>query len=399
MKSNIFNLDWEQFNWKDKDQRMKLAGALQMFLALPDRFMPKRFSKLQAFVKAHQDLKQRQVREFTLMSDGYPNEKAIDVVERFHLVGEYDTGFEQIFAVNDYAGTKASGFDVSGVSSGLTFREIKPGEKLKVYGMQGDKYRCFFCYYGGALGWHRQLFEDGDWWTIEDNAIEFRAAAYGGRAGIYYALLEAAANAIGCCSVVPSDCSDCSADARSIAESLNFAATSILTNTMGRGYNLDPATVEFIVLTPIQMRGRIRQALGVLSQAFPGSPPILDYNFRQITSLMLTNPNRVMVILPKRTLKIGYRMDLTMFDDFDILSYTDTVAGWMRHGGCIGDLDQIACIEFEPTSGSCPNPQLAPIAACGKVVDQKGDEMGAMPEGGFEFVSGSNMGRFPGHGQ
>jgi hypothetical protein len=387
MKSRIFNLDWEKFNYKDKEQRLQLAGALQMFLAMPNPFIPDRLKKVQEFVKRH-----KQVHEFTLMSDGYPNEKAIDVVERFHQVGEYDTSFEQIFQVNDYAGTKASGFDVAGVTSGLTFKEIKPGEKLKVYEMSGDKYRCYFCYYGGALGWHRQLFDDGDWWTIEDNAIEFRAAAYGGRAGIYYALLEAAADAVGCCKVVQSDCSDCSADARSIADSLNFAAMSILLNTAGRGYNLNPQTTQFIVLTPIQMRGRVKQALGVVNQPFPGSAPVIDYNFQQITSLMLTNPNRVMVILPKKTLKIGYRMDLTLFDDFDILSYTDTVAGWMRHGGCIGDLDQIACVEFEPQSGSCPNMAAAPIGACAKVTDVCGKEVGSLEDLNAPFAPAVHKG-------
>jgi len=95
--------------------------------------------------------------------------------------------------------------------------------------------------------------------------------------------------------------------------------------------------------------------------------------------MMLTNPYRVMVILPKRTLKIGYRMDLTLFDNFDMLSYTDTVAGWMRHGGCIGDLEQIACIEFEPTSGSCPSGGAPPIAGCKEVTDRLGEKLGDEP--------------------
>ena len=369
MKSRIFNLDWEKFNCKDKEQRLQLAGALQMFMALPNKFVPDRLSKVQEFVKAH-----KQVQEFTLMSDGYPNEKAIDVVEKFHLAADYDLGYEQIFDVRDFSGTKASGFDVAGVTSGLTFREIKPGEKVKVYEAAGDKYRCYFCYYGGALGWHRQLFEDGDWWTIEDNAIEFRNAAYSSRAAIYYALLEAAMDATGCCAVVETE-DIMNSDSSNIAASLNYAATQILTDVAGRGYNINPATAQFIVLTPIQLRGRVRLALNLLLQQFPGSAPIIDYNFRQITSLMLTNPNRVAVILPKRTLKIGYRMDLTLFDDFDILSYTDTVAGWMRHGGCIGDLEQIRCIEFEEQSGSCPVIDEAPITACGKVVGSDGEEV------------------------
>ena len=375
MKSRIFNLDWEKFNYKDKEQRLQLAGALQYFMALPNKFIPGRFDKVKEFVKAH-----KQIQEFTLMSDGYPNEKAIDVVEKFHLVTDYDNGYEQIFDIRDFSGTKASGFDVAGVTSGLTFKEIKPGEKVKVYEMAGDKYRCYFCYYGGALGWHRQLFDDGDWWTIEDNAIEFRNAAYSSRAGIYYALLEAAADAVGCCKAVDADCDDCSADARSIAESINFAAMSILQNVANRGYNLNPATAQFIVLTPLALRGRVRQALGVRNQSFAESQQVIDYNFQQITSTMLTQANRVMVILPKRTLKVGYRMDLTLFDDFDILSYTDTVAGWMRHGGCIGDLDQIACIEFTLNSGSCPNKSEAPIAGCGKVTDMCGDAVGSLED-------------------
>jgi hypothetical protein len=371
MKSRIFNLDWESFNYADPAQRQNLVGALQYFVALPNRFVPSRFERVEEFVKAN-----RKIQEFTMMSDGYPNEKAIDVVEKFHLMTEYDNAYEQIFDVRDFSGSKASGFDVSGVSSGLTFNEIIPGEKLKVYQMSGAKYRCYFSYYGGALGWHRQLFEDGDWWTIEDNAIEFRNAAYSSRAAVYYALLEAAADANGCCAVVPADCSDCHADAKSIADSLNFAAMSILLNVRNRGYNLNPQTTEFIVLTPIQLRGRVRQALGVRTQSFAESTGVIDYSFRQITSMMLTNPNRVMVILPKRTLKLGYRMDLTLFDDFDMLSYTDTVAGWMRHGGCIGDTDQIACVEFTAQSGSCPNPDEAPLGTTGRgVTDQDGETM------------------------
>ena len=368
MNSRIFNVDWDKFDYTNKEQNRQLAGALKMYCALPNKFVPKELSKVQEFMTAHQ-----KIQEFTLMSDGWANEKAITIAEKFHLTPDYDNGYEQIFAITDYSGSKASGFDVAGVTSGLTFNEVKPGEKAKVYQFAGDKYRCYFCTYAAALGWHRQLFEDGDWWTIEDNAISFRDAAYSSRAGIYYALLEAAMDANGCCAVVSSDCSDCSADARSIADSINYAALTILTNLAHHGYGLNPQTTEFIVLTPLAMRGRVRQALGVTNQQYAGSPAIIDYNFRQVTSMMLTHANRVAVILPKRTIKAGYRMDLTLFNDFDILSYTDTVAGWMRHGGCIGDLEQIACIEFTATSGSCPTVDFAPLATCGVVVDQHGD--------------------------
>lgn len=349
MQSRIFNLNWEEFDYKDPEQRKQLAGAMQFFCAMPNKFVPARLAHVEEFVNNHKELHNAQLQMFTLPSDFPTYEKAIEVIEKFHFTTDYDNGYEQIFDVKNFSGTKASGFDVSDVQSGLAFRMVKPGEKLKVYQMEGEKERCYFSYYGGALGWFRGLFDDQEWWTIEDNAIEFRNKAYSHRASVYYALIEAAGNEKGCCAVVPGD-----SDAQSIANSLNYAAQTILLACRGKGYNLNPQTTQFIVLTPVQMRGRIRQALSFRVQAYGDSERIIDYSFVQITSLMLTDPNRVFVILPKRKLKAGYRMDLSLFDDFDILSYTDTVAGWMRYAGCAGDLDQIECIEFELLSGSCP---------------------------------------------
>ncbi|MFZ1061431.1 MAG: hypothetical protein WAP47_19835, partial [Candidatus Rokuibacteriota bacterium] len=98
-------------------------------------------------------------------------------------------------------------------------------------------------------------------------------------------------------------------------------------------------------------RGIVRRALSINQQAFEGSPRIIDFKFQQITSLMLASANLIWVILPKNKLKVGYRMDLSLFSDFDILSYTDTQAGWMRHGGCVGDTDQIECLDGTKPSG------------------------------------------------
>ena len=359
MKSRIFNLDWQDFDYRNPEHRKQLAGAMQYFCAIPNRFIPGRFSKVAEFVKSHGELHKAQtqkvhVQEFGLPSDFPVYEKAIEVIEKFHLATDFDNGYEAIFDVRDFSGTKASGFDVSDVTGGLAFNQVLPGEKAKVYQMSGTKERCYFAYYAGALGWFRGLFDDQEFWTLEDNAIEFRNKPYATRAATYYALLEAAATAKGCCATIAADCTDCEADSKAMMDSINFAAYTILTNVAGKGYGLNPQTTNLIVLTPLALRGRVRQALAVRNQSFAESERISDYNFTQITSMMLTNPNRVMVILPKRKIKAGYRMDLTLFDDFDILSYTDTVAGWMRYGGCIADMDQIECIEFAETSGSCP---------------------------------------------
>lgn len=346
MKSRIFNLNWQDFDYKDPEQRKQLAGAMQFFAAVPNRFIPSKLAGVQEFVKAHSELQKAQAQEFTLAGN-FPA-KPIEIFDKYHLTTDFDNGYEQIFNVSDFTGTSESGFDIVDVAAGLTFREVKEGEKLKVYQMAGERVRAYFSYYGGALGWHRRLFEDKSYWELEDNAIEFRNIAYSHRASVFYGLIEAAATAKGCCAALAGD-----SDAQAIANSLNYAAYTVFTNNQNKGFGVTTAT-PLIVLYHPYMIGRIRQAMSIRGQAFSESERLIAWNFVPISSGMLTNISRVFVILPKRKLKAGYRMDLTLFDDFDILSYTDTTAGWMRYGGAIADLDQIECVDFDEGSGSCP---------------------------------------------
>jgi hypothetical protein len=351
MKSRIFNLDWETFNYKDPEQRKCLSGALQYFLTLPDRFVPSEFAGVQAFTDAKKQIRETmaQMQAFTTTADFPPS--ILPVIEKYHILPTYDNGYEQIFDIRDFSGSGRNGFTVYNVESGLTFNKVKVGEKLKVYQMSGEKQTCYFDFYGGALGWHRQLFDDKDWWALEDNAIQFRNKAYFARSQVFYSLLEAVKSVKSSCITLEDPlCTDCDALALADANALNTAAQTIALNCQEKGYG-DVVNTTFIILTPLQMRGRIRRALGVNLQPFDGSEKIIDYKFQMVTSLMLTSTTDVFVILPKYQLKGGYRMDLTLFSDFDILSYTDTQAGWMRFGGCIGDTDQIECIDTVIPSG------------------------------------------------
>jgi hypothetical protein len=355
MKSRIFNLDWETFEYQNPTMRKQLAGALQYFLALPDRFIPKSLAPIQAFVNANTEIRKaaaqaQALQMFTTTAD-FPT-SVLPIIEKYHILPSFDLGYEQIFDVRDFSGSKRDGFTVYNVQSGLTFKKIKVGEKLDVHQMSGDKDSCFFDFYGGALGWHRQLFDDGDWWTVEDNAIQFRNKAYQFRASVFYALIEAVRNYKSACITLQDPlCTGCDALARADAAALNLAAQTILLNCLNKGYGIGPQNSNFVILVPIQMRARIRQALAVALQQFSGSEKMIDYNFQVISTLMLQDPNVVYVILPKYQLKGGYRMDLTLFQDFDILSYTDTQAGWMRYGACVGDIDQIECVDMTIPSG------------------------------------------------
>lgn len=351
MKSRIFNLDWEKYNHKDPEQRKCLSGALQYFLALPNMFAPPEFAKIAEFEKERRAYREAaaKIQEFATTGDFPPS--ILPLIEKFQVLTTYDQGYEQIFDARDFSASGRDGFTVSDVQSGLTFERIPIGKKLTVFPMSGTRTHCYFDFYGGALGWHRQLFDDKDWWTIEDNAIQFRNKAYAARASVFYQLIEAVRNVKShCIGLTDPGCTDCDAYAIAMAAALNTAAQTIALNCQNKGYG-DIVQSTFVVLTPIQLRGIVRRALAVNLQAFEGSPRIIDFKFQQITSLMLASATDIFVALPKFKLKAGYRMDLTLFSDFDILSYTDTQAGWMRFGGCIGDTDQIECIDGTQPSG------------------------------------------------
>lgn len=341
--------NWKDFDYDNPKHRERLAEALQFSFSRPDLFIPKRFSGTDAVSKKFQEkrkLQRASMQAFATLND-FPA-SAKEVIDKFHEIPLYDNGFEQIFDIRDYSDSRRDGFSMATVQSGLTFRKVKTGEKLKVYQMSGDKDYVYFDYYGGALNWHRSLFDNQDYWTIEDNAIEFRNEAYRIRAATFYALLEAVfAGATPKADIGIQAGDDALATgtrgwtaSRDVA-TMNLAAEIILLACADKGYGISPSAATFIVLTPLQLRGRIRLAMQFQQDPFSGSAKHLDYNFQQITTTMLTTTDHYMVILPKKKFKAGYRMDLTTFTDFDILAFVDTVAGWLAYGGAVGDLDQI----------------------------------------------------------
>jgi len=354
----------EKFDSKSKKDKADLLLALQMMIGLPDLYIPQRFrdnkpASIHFRKMRKQFMRARMERQMAIEGFGKPSDfpaSVLPLIEKFHEVPDYDTGYEAIFDIRDYSGSKRNGFEVGNVLSGFSFELAEMNVPVQVYQMSGTKATCYFDLYGGALSWSRLLFDDEDWWTIEDNAKEFVSNAYFTRGSAFYALIEAVADAKGCCDWVaaPSGCTDCDVNAIRDALSMNLAAQTILLAVRNKGYGVNAQNSRFVVLNPIELRGRIRQALNVNLQRFAGSEKVVDWGFTQITSMMLTNRNRFYVILPKVRLKGGYRMDLTLFNDFDVLTYADVQAGWFRFGGCAGDTDQIECIEVTLESGSCP---------------------------------------------
>lgn len=360
--------NWNKYDHSDPKHRKNLIQALQFYVSLPNKFLNEEFLESlsdkdrEKFEQRHGIIQNAlrfqsesgrmptpvELREFAAPGD-FPA-PIIDIIEKFHAVTNYDNGYEQIFDIHDATTSKKSGFSISNVQSGLTFEQMLPGEKVEVKQMSGTRVFVFYHYYAGALGWHKQLFDDEEWWTIEDNAIEFTNKAYARRAAVFYALLEAAMDAKTCITLQDVGCNDCNEYYIAVARAINQAAVNILTAVQNKGYGVTTGT-SFTVLTPLQQMDAVRKALNKTIQSYQGSALEVNFNFRQLTTMMLTNTTRIGVILPKVRLKGGYRMDLTTFSNFDMLSYTEAAAGWQRYGGAIGDLDQIECVDMSGVSG------------------------------------------------
>ncbi len=351
MKSSIFKRwDWTKFDINDPAHRVMLTKQLKYFLAIPDKFPNALYAHVKAFQADRAEYQKvaeaLKLRAFTTAAD-FPA-SILPLIEKFQQTTFYDDGWESIFDVKDLASQRRNGFAMLDVASGIAFAKTQTGEKAKVYQLQGEKSFIWFDRYSGGLNWDRTLFDDEEYVTIEDNAIFYRNAAFQSRAAVYYALIEAVGVAQNIAWQPPTPAAlavtDRGYNAVRDANTLNAAALNIINNTLNRGYGVTPGNTTFIVLAPMQLQGRLKQALSVGLDVGSTAEKHINYNFQVIITPMLSGAGfatQYYVILPKQKMKVGLRMDLTTFADFDILSYVDTQVGWMRHGGAIGDQQQV----------------------------------------------------------
>jgi len=349
MISSIFkNWDWSKFRYDDPDHKARLTAQLKYFLALPDVFENPFFKGVPEFGKERKehfdrvDRLKAQLQGFTTAAD-FPGSQ-LPTIQKFQEVEYYDDGWQMAFDVKDMAYTRRNGFAMLNIQSGITFNLTPTGDKALLYQMSGDREFVWFDRYSGGLSWDRTLFDDEEWLTLEDQAIHFRNEAFRSRAAVYYALIEALPAAQNVAWQAPTPAAllvtDRSYEAVRDANTMNLAAQQIILATQNSGYGVNPQS-SFIVLCPLQLRGRLKRALDIGLDATSNAVKHIDYTFQTVVTTMLATTNVYYVILPRNKMKVGLRMDLTSFTDFDMLSYSDSQVGWMRHGGAIGDVQQL----------------------------------------------------------
>jgi hypothetical protein len=336
--------DWGRFEaaggLNSPENVKNLLGATQAFMQQPVRYGRAFKAASQAFAATGDG--KAALQAFATSGD-FPT-SVLEVLAKYQQLTYFDTGYEEIFNMIDMRGSRRNGFELLDVEDGLTFALVPEGAKAKLYKFSGAKATVTLDMYGGGLGWSRRLFDDEEYWNVENSAIAFRNKAYSSKAQDFYDLIEATAATYDLAwqAVTPAGVANTDKDYNAIRDinTINKACENILGRVNTLGFGVTPNS-EFIILAPIQMKTRLPRALGIVQQPFAGSVGFAAYNTRIVWTMMLTATDKYYVILPKNKLVGANRMDLTIFGQFDPLSYSDIAVGWQRYGGAVGELKQI----------------------------------------------------------
>jgi hypothetical protein len=321
-RGKIFN-NYSLIDMKSEIGRKQFFGAICHYLRAPDL--------------AGRKLIEAGVTNYTVTSDF--GEEVRELIEKFHLgLEEIDNGWAQFFDIRDFAGTLTPGFRIRETSSGLMFSKRPEGGRARIYRITGTEAYVTFDTFGGGLEFDQAWFQDQEWWMIEDTAMEFRSSWYRDKAAIMYGLI----GAIGAGQNVAYDTSGATALDKDI-NTLNTAAAQVLTALKTAGYAVTPSTTVK-VLSPIQLRGRLQRALAAqyITPATAGAHLKVEYNIVPVYSMNVLNAgaactDKWYMGVPGFKNKVGEKMPLTVYTNFNIEAFATTSVGWGRYGGYLNE--------------------------------------------------------------
>lgn len=246
-----------------------------------------------------------------------------------------DFGYERVFDIIDFTSTQKNSFDILNVGSGLTFRPKEPGIKAKIIRSDGERTTVTFDRYGGSLQWCKMWFDDAEFWNIEEATQHFRKQWYDDRAHAFYNLISASRPDSDLLCQGPS----CATNLVRYAETINYACADIISSLASNGYDVNPQT-RFVVVAPLRLAAYLQSALNIDSSELNFNLELVITDKLKNQELISAEADQYFVCLPGRKAKGGYRQDLTLLSETDILAYAETVAAWGRYGGVVGDAEQ-----------------------------------------------------------
>ena len=328
MRGKSFIKDWDKVPWGSTQVMPMLKGAFQHFIteaeqaqAVPDRAAMQHYATTGDFPAS-----------------------VLELLEKYRVQSTYDNGWESVFDVRDFTGSTRNGFSYATVEDGLTFAITPIGKKADIYKFGGTKSTVTFERYSGGLGWDRTLFDDREYWTLEDNAFAFMNKAMSFKSQTFYDLIDAvgagqnlAWQAVD--GAIPN--TDPLYIPNRDANTINAACIALLRAFEDTEIPVSPQT-QFVLLAPIELQSRLSIALNY-AHLNVGATPKINFRILPVYTMMLSATDKYYIAIPKAKNKAGIRQNLTVFDKFDPVSYSDISVGWMRFGGAVNSTQFKRC--------------------------------------------------------
>jgi hypothetical protein len=356
-------LDFRKFHGKkpkdlNTDERREYVKTVAQFMREPlsPEFSLENRRNIQAWMAV------QQVQGWTDKSDFPSGESFYPMLPAISALPVYDEGYKEAFTMLDFTGTGKGGFNQLLLTNTLKFGVVPSGGKAKIFNVSGSKVTTYFDKYGAGLEWDKILFEDAEWAQIAYILTAFRNAAYLELAQEHYDLMTYifdAANPDVKADIAwhaPDPAALANTDATYTAnrdvETINDGCITISNHLKNKGYGITPQST-FILFTPLELRARYRKAMGLAMQGFGGSPLHLDFNIRQVTTMMLRVPttevavtDHAILCYPGARSQSGLRMALEELTEENIMSRSTVMVDWLRFGAGIGDIEQFERLDI-----------------------------------------------------
>lgn len=305
-------------------QRIQATAALQEYIAAPSTL---------AREYGHE------VREMVTAGSMPVGANAAAYIDRFLITaGEMDLGYEEIYQMHDeetsMAQQRRDGFKVLNVTAGKIFKRILNGESIEYADITGAEAFVPYVMDGGGIPILQTWWDDQDYLQIADAIQMFRDDAYALRSDAFYGGITALGAGINLAGGVD------------LVDKINLACAKIIRALQGKGQKI-ASTTEFVILCAPEKMGLVKAALTLQSdvaQQTAAGKSSVNFRCRPISSVRVPAADGIYVIKPKGQLKGGYRMDLTVFGDFDISRYSTNLAAFQRYGFTVAEPKQVVRI-------------------------------------------------------
>ena len=250
----------------------------------------------------------------------------------FRNVGNYDGAWEQAFM--DVTLEPGRDFwEIEDMTSGLTFRKVPEGGRVRVEGLAATVAIVKCDSYGGAIGWTDQMIRYRRFPAMEMKARYFRDAELTAKAKRHYILMaNAATNST---SYNTTETGTLEKDIATINTAANTLCTRLKDTYVG-----DPLMQELVMFIHPELWARVSRSLRQIGQDVQGQPPRIPFNIRYVPTYnaYLTSAagssvsTTALLVMPGFKNQKATAMEPTSYFDFDVTSRTYVQAVWTDYG-------------------------------------------------------------------